>query len=217
MPPACAQDPDTPRELPLEVRVDPLLLLKLLHRGKAQRARPHLRALAAEVAELATSLIRPRSWLWTGPVEVRGPEPGGVRFGTDLYFHSQALARMMQGAREGALFVLTLGGDLEALIGRRFREGHPVEALLLDTASWAALEIGLRQVRAVLRQEAAVRGCRLSARMAPGFLDWEVRENRTLLRAFACCSIPVRATPTGVLLPRKSITGAFGFLPRASD
>ncbi|MCS7173227.1 MAG: hypothetical protein N0A24_07505 [Armatimonadetes bacterium] len=198
----------------MEVRVDPLLLLKLLQARKAREVNPRVRALAFQTAELATSRIRPQAWVRLGPVEVLDPEAGEVRFGADLLFRSRALARILKGAREGALLVLTLGEELEALAAERLREGHAVEALLLDVAAWAALEAGLRQVRTLLRREAAARGCRLSARMAPGFLDWDVGENRKLLQAFAPWGIPVRATPTGVLLPRKSITGAFGFLPR---
>lgn len=214
MPSACADRPDAPRQLPVEVRVDPLLLLKLLQARKAREVNPRVRALAFQTAELATSRIRPQAWVRLGPVEVLDPEAGEVRFGADLLFRSRALARILKGAREGALLVLTLGEELEALAAERLREGHAVEALLLDVAAWAALEAGLRQVRTLLRREAAARGCRLSARMAPGFLDWDVGENRKLLQAFAPWGIPVRATPTGVLLPRKSITGAFGFLPR---
>ncbi|MDR5708924.1 MAG: hypothetical protein QN172_01780 [Armatimonadota bacterium] len=197
--------------------MDPAILLKLLHAGKDREASPQARALAPQMAELATSCIRPQAWVRLGPVEVLDPEAGEVRFGADLLFRSRALARILREAREGALFVLTIGGELESLVGQRLREGRAVEALLLDAAAWAAIETGLTQLRAFLQREAAARGCRLSARMAPGFLDWEVGENRTLLRAFAPCSIPVRATPTGALLPRKSITGAFGFLPRVPD
>ncbi|MDR7415611.1 MAG: hypothetical protein QN200_03970 [Armatimonadota bacterium] len=196
--------------------MDPLLLLKLLHAGKARRVRSRIRDLAVEMAGLATSRIRPQAWVRLGPVEVLDPKAGEVRWGLDLLFRSRALARILQGAREGALFVLTLGEEVEALVGRCFREGRPVEAMLLDTAAWAALETGLLQVRGLLRREAAARGCRLSPRMAPGFLDWDVGENVLLLRAFAPCTLPVRATPGGALLPRKSVTGIFGFLPLKS-
>ena len=85
-----------------------------------------------------------------------------------------------------------------------------LEAYLLDTAGWAAIEGAVRALRLDLAARARAHGARLTHRLAPGYVDWPLEEQRALLALIPSTDGLVRLTEHGLLVPLKSITGVFG-------
>jgi hypothetical protein len=88
-----------------------------------------------------------------------------------------------------------------------------LEGLLLDTAGWVAVDALARILRGRLASDARVRGWRLTHRMAPGYADWGLEEQRTVFSAFGEDALPIQLTEACVMLPRKSISGIYGLIP----
>jgi hypothetical protein len=194
------------------VRVDPDLILRLQKYRRPDRVSPVVREAARRMASLAEALVEPRGWMRWVPVSAVGPQ-GQVRMAHDIEFCSPALARRLQDAVEAVLIALTIGPALEERAEQFVADQSPAEGLLLDTAGWVAIDAMLKDIRQRLGAEARVRGCRLTGRMAPGFIDWPLDQQRVLLSAFTVADLSIRLTETFVMLPRKSASAVYGLVP----
>lgn len=169
------------------------------------------RATEAAAAE-ASRLVEPAVVRWRGPVTAVDRD-GLVTLDGAHSFHSRTLARLLAGASEALVFVLTIGPRLEARTQELLEEKLYVEAVLLDTAAWAAIELLRQALRRSLADEARARGGVLTARLGPGHGDWPVEEQVGLLRVFGDVPLPVTVNESACMLPRKSISGVFGLVP----
>lgn len=169
------------------------------------------RATEAAAAE-ASRLVEPAVVRWRGPVT--GADPAGVvTLDGGHTFHSRALARLLARSTEAVAFVLTIGPRLEARVQGLLEEKLYVEAILLDTAAWAAIELLRQALRRALAREAGEGGHALTARLGPGHADWSVEEQRALFGLFGDAPLPVTVNESACMLPRKSISGVFGLVP----
>lgn len=196
-------------------RVDPGLILRLQGYRKIEAVSLAVRETAARMAALAETLVEPLAW--QARARVTRVEPAGsVLLGGGLAFHSRALAYRLSQAGEVAIVLLTVGPDLERRAQEMVRDGQFVEGLLLDTAGWAVIEVLIKELRQRLAEEARARGMRLTGRMAPGFGDWGLEQQRALFSAFDGAGVSVRLTEACVMLPLKSASWLYGLAPRVA-
>ncbi len=193
-------------------RVSPDLILRLQKYKKLEAVPAPVRQAAEAVAALAETLVEPQGRLLRVPVKRVGPE-GFVLLADGVEFHSRALARLLRGAKAAVLFLLTLGPKLEARAQEMMVEEQFLEALLLDTAGWVAVDALAKALRGHLVAEAQSEGMRLTHRMAPGYADWRLEEQRILFSVFREDALPIQLTEACVMLPRKSISGICGVIP----
>lgn len=187
-------------------------MLRLQKYRDPDRVSPPVGEIARKMAVLAGSLIEPRGWLRRARVVAVDPE-GLVWLEDGIEFRSRSLARLLRGAAEAVLFVLTIGEALEQRADLLVRQEHLVEGLLLDTAGWVAVDGLVREVRQRLAADARRQGLRLTGRMAPGFGEWSLEQQRALFAAFGDGTLSVRLTEACVMLPRKSVSGLYGLVP----
>jgi hypothetical protein len=179
---------------------------------KIEAVSPVVRETAARMAALAETLVEPQAWQARG--RLTRVEPGGsVLLAGGLAFHSRALARRLAQAVEVAIVLLTVGSELERRAQEMIRNGQFVEGLLLDTAGWVVIEVLIKDIRRHLAAEARAQGLRLTGRMAPGFGDWGLEQQRALFSAFDGAGVSVRLTEACVMLPLKSVSGLYGLVP----
>jgi hypothetical protein len=196
------------------VRVEPDLILRLQKYRRLEAVTPAVRDVARRMAALAETLLAPQGWMRRAPLDAVHPD-GRVQV-VGIEFQSRGLARLMRDATEAVLVVLTIGPGLERRAQELVNDEHLVEGLLLDTAGWVAIDALTKDLRQRLRTEARSRGLRLTARMAPGFDDWGLEQQRSLFAAFDGAVLAVRLTEAAIMLPRKSISGVYGLTGRAS-
>jgi hypothetical protein len=192
--------------------VAPDLILRLQKYKKLEAVPAPVREAAQAMAALAETLVEPQGILQRVPVRSVETE-GAVLVADGVRFQSRALARLLRGAREVFLILLTLGPKLENRAQALMGEEQFLEALLLDTAGWVAMDALAKAVRGHLAAEVSARGMRLTHRMAPGYADWGLEEQRALFSAFGEDILPVQLTEACVMLPRKSISGIYGLIP----
>ncbi len=195
-------------------RVDPDLILRLQKYRKPDRVSPAVKERARMMASLAESLVEPRGWMRREPVRAAGSD-GRVLVAEDIAFQSHELARRLRDASEAVLVVLTIGLNLEWRADELVKDEQFVEGLLLDTAGWVAIDALIKDVRKRLGADARTRGFRLTGRMAPGFADWALEQQRILFAAFGEGDLSVQLTEACVMLPRKSVSGVYGLIPIA--
>lgn len=198
------------------VHVDPDLVLRLQKYRQLETVPKVVKDVARRMAAVAETLLEPRGWTWRGPVSRVDPD-GRVLVGDHLHFQSRALARVLNGAQQVAIVLLTIGPKLERRTHELIGEEQLVEGLLLDTGGWVAIDALIKDTRRRLAADARTRGFRLTGRTAPGFDDWGLEQQRILFSAFDGTDLAVQLTEACVMLPRKSITGVYGQIPLAES
>jgi hypothetical protein len=203
------QIPSVRRFTPEPAAISPELILRLQKYRDPQRAPRAVRDTATVVAAEASSLLAPEAVLWRGPVSENDPT-GRVRLGEECRLQSRALARLLAGCAEAYVLVLTVGSAIEERAKSMLEAQMLLEGFLMDTAAWAALVPLARGVRRHLIGQERTAGRSVTHRLAPGYLDWPVTEQPTLLGVFGDTPLPVRVTEAAWMLPVKSISGVFG-------
>jgi hypothetical protein len=196
--------------------VDPDRILRLQKYRDLERVSPVIRDIARKMASLAEVLVEPGGWLRREPVRAVDHD-GAVTLAGGIEFQSRALARLLGDAAAAVLVILTIGPALELRAQELIADGEFTEGLLLDTAGWVAVDAVIKELRQRLGADARLRGFRLTGRMAPGFSDWGLEQQRILFDAFSGGALSVELTEACVMLPRKSISGIYGLIPMASS
>ncbi len=185
------------------------LVLRLQKYRDPARAPHAIREAASVAAAEASRLTSPQALIWRGPVTAVDAG-GAVTLADAHHFRSRLLARLLATSTEAYVVVLTLGEALELTVDALFTEQAALEALLLDTAGWAAIVLLGRRLRRRLLEEERPAG--VTHRVAPGYGDWVVDDQRDLLAVFDGVPLPVRVTDSAWMLPRKSISGGLGIV-----
>jgi hypothetical protein len=194
------------------VHVDPDLILRLQKYRQLDTVPQVVKDVAHRMAASAEGLVEPQGWVWRGPVN-RVDATGHVQIGDAVRFESPTLVRVLEGATEVAVVVLTIGPRLERRAHELIGEEQLVEGLLLDTAGWVAIDALLKDTRRRLAADAKVQGRRVTGRMAPGFAGWGLEQQRELFSAFDGAALSVHLTEACVMIPRKSVSGIYGLVP----
>lgn len=189
------------------------LVLRLQKYRDPGRVPPAVRRIAEAMATEATQLAALEAVVWRGAVTAVDPV-GEVTLDGRHRFRSRTLARLLDASAEALVFVLTVGAAIEARAQALLEDKLYVEAVLLDTAAWAAIELGKQGLRRQLLDAERARGRSLTARLGPGHGDWAVEEQPALLAVFGGAPVPVTVNESACMWPRKSISGVFGVVRR---
>ncbi len=189
--------------------LDPWLVLRLTGYRRPEAVTPVIAAAARRVAARADRLAAPVAYLRV--VRVEGTGENGAHLAEGVRFSGRGVGALLSRCPLAVAFALTIGPALETEVAGLGDEREPLDAYLLDTAGWAALEVAARELRQALRVR--LRGGRITHRLAPGYLDWPIEEQARLLALLDEEPPLVRLSPFGVLAPFKSITGLFGVRP----
>lgn len=169
------------------------------------RADPATRALAEDCAAQMLAVIRPR---WTYRIYDLTQESGGIRLSCGLLLPGEDIKAHLRDCRRGVLFCATLSAGADTLI-RRAESMDIAQALALDCAATAAVEGLCDQIEAELQSRFP--GCFFPFRFSPGYGDLPLAlQNDLLDRLDAQRRVGLTASPSHILLPRKSVTAVLG-------
>jgi hypothetical protein len=203
------------RWAPARLAIDPWVVLRLARYRRRAEVAPAIWEATLRMAARAQELARPIALLRA--IEIEAVDPAGVRLRGGPVFSGRAVGRLLGGCPTGVAFVLTLGPGLESEVSALGDGREPLDAFLLDTAGWAALEVTVRALRLDLAARARAAGLRLTHRLGPGYRDWPLPEQHALLTLFTAAPAVVHLSEHAVLTPFKSLTGIFGARPRILD
>lgn len=176
-----------------------------------------VRATAAAMATHALQIATPVAWL--RQVAIRGIDGAHVELKGGAIATSATLANSLRGSSAALLFVVTLGPRLDERVSQLFEAMDGLEGLFLDTAGWVVVQSALGAVRRELGRRARAEGHRVTRRAGPGYLDWPLAEQSTLVGALAAgTTLPsIEVLDSGAILPEKTITGLYGLIPLAAS
>jgi hypothetical protein len=129
------------------------------------------------------------------------------------------LAARMTDIREICCFAVTLGGAVDERI-KELGKSVMLKALMLDAAASVLAEAYADGIQHEIGRHYRARGMETSARFSPGYCDWPLKEGQEALIPFLKPeAIGIRVSSTGLMIPRKSVSGAIiaaGSMPTVS-
>ena len=173
------------------------------------RARsPRLVATAERAAREGVAMLEPR--VSCRILAVRSREPERILLEGGAALTGPLVAARLRGACAVAVLVATIGQRLENRVSRMFGRDLPY-ALALDGLGSAAVERLARSARRLLGDRARTDGRCAMAPFSPGMEGWSLRVGQEeILRLLDANACGVRLTEEGFLVPRKTLTVAFG-------
>lgn len=127
-----------------------------------------------------------------------------------LLWRSRSLARLLRDGVGVSLVAATLGPGVEALISELFAREEYALATIVDAAASALVQGLSRCAQAYLREQ--IQGLALTPLYGPGYGDWDVHDQMTLLVEAGGPAIGLESTETCYLMPQKSLVGIIGWI-----
>jgi len=130
--------------------------------------------------------------------------------GTTFSAQGRAAGELLCGCRQALLFAATLGAQSERLLLRMQATSH-AQALLIDAALSAAIEKVCDQACARIQAQLFAQNLYLTERFSPGYADMPIAQNKDIINVLdAQRQIGLSITPSGLMLPRKSVCAVIG-------
>lgn len=132
----------------------------------------------------------------------------------EKYFPGNDIRRHLKGCENCVLLCATMGSEVDSLI-RRAQICDMTKALFLDAAASAAIEqvCDEVQIETALRLEKS-----LTSRFSCGYGDFPLSAQKDFLTLCGATSaIGLNISPSGMLVPIKSVTAVMGILPRGAS
>ena len=190
-------------------------LLRMQGYRDLTRVRDRVRKIADEAAAQAESLITPVAHYRR--VRIAECAAASLRLETGAVFHSNGFAKALSGCSEVVVFLLTVGPQMDEAVAKLSADDDLVAALFLEMAGWLAVERATKQLAEHLWSLAGAEGLRLSRRLAPGYADWSLEEQKPLFDLFAGIDLPIQLLESNAMMPKKSRSGLYGLGAAAAD
>lgn len=124
--------------------------------------------------------------------------------------NSVNLLRHLEGSKQVAILAVSVGEAVEDKITSLFDKNEYAKAVLLDAAATTATEQVADSVCDLIAREARKLGLVVSTRFSPGYGDWDIKEQPTVLKLANAGEIGITLTSSCMLMPRKSVTAIMG-------
>jgi hypothetical protein len=128
-----------------------------------------------------------------------------------LYFKTRYLAKNLSGCTKASLFICTLGSKLEKRVKDYFAEGEQTRAYIMNGIGSAAAEEVAEYVNQMIIKEAEGEGFKTVRRFSPGYGDWNLSDQKAILKTLNPSSIGVSLAERCIMIPEKSITAIVGW------
>lgn len=198
--------------------IDVPRLLRVHRYTDPETVRPVIRRTAEAMVQRTVEMAVPQASWRRVPVAANLGDRLVLADGTT--FHCEVFGRLLGGASEVVVFVITLGARFDASVGKLIEAFEPLEALFLESAGWLAIERLSTQFGAHLRRELASESLQLGLRMGPGYsystgrsdmrrVMWPLEEQKELFGLFGGAPLPVKLMSSAAMSPKMSRSGLF--------
>ena len=127
-----------------------------------------------------------------------------------VMFESKVISSLLKPCNKAAMFVATIGNRLEEMSHKLAREGHMLQAAVLDAIGSVAVDEVAEFVHVRIKEIASSQGQVTSRRFSPGYCDWTIRQQKEVFRVVDAESAQVALTDSYLMIPQKSISGIIG-------
>lgn len=177
----------------------------------ARLASPRMLALVAELLKRAKTenWIQPAVSFRVWPIVEQGP--GWMELGNGSRLQARLLSHHLRGASHLALGICTVGAALENRVSEWFALSERLRGVVLDEIGTLVLYRLSDQLETLLQKEAEILRLEASGVLNPGEDGFDLLEQAKIAQLAGGDRIGVSVTPTGMLIPRKSLSLVMGF------
>lgn len=160
----------------------------------------------------AAEMIEPRMLWLPAPCTV-DRKADTLTVGDTTFEIGQMMRAHVQRASAVALFVVTVGPQLETAARAQLRDGQMLEGYTLDAIGSSAAEAVADVAEADIRQAAEAVGWKITNRLSPGYCQWATHEQSKLFALLPDRPCGIRLTDSALMVPIKSVSGIVGLGP----
>lgn len=132
---------------------------------------------------------------------------------TDFTLRSEQVIRMLNGSEAVVFFAVTIGTGLERTIDRLLETGEATRAFVLDAVCSETVDALADDLHwAGLQASAEKSGCRPTPRFSPGYGDWPLDVQPSLIHLCGGERIGIRVNSSCLMIPRKSVSAVLGWI-----
>lgn len=191
-----------------QIELDAREICRYLGYANEVQPSPRIASVIEKYIRRARRLIKPAySYVIRDIKEVDGSQ---VLIEDSVVFESQAIARLLEKCEKVAVFVLTIGAQLEDTVGALADKGQIVDAYILDAIGSSATEKLADLVQNRMEDMAHEKGLCTSRRFSPGYCDWNIVQQRSVFRLLRRELTGVHLTRGCLMIPQKSVSGIIG-------
>ena len=122
----------------------------------------------------------------------------------------KSIVKHLDGCERVICMAVTVGGEIEREVTRKFERGEYLSSVLLDAAATAAVEQAADIMEKNFTAQFAKDGFKLRWRFSPGYGDWNLTEQAKIFTISGAEQIGLHLTEAMMLEPRKSVTAIIG-------
>jgi hypothetical protein len=199
--------------------IDPDRMLRLQGYRDLGKVRPAIRKAADAMARRASEVVSPELHYCT--IAVNGITKDALLLENGVRFVSGAFQHFFDGAERVVAVIVTLGRGLDQEVIGLIERFEPLEALLIESAGWLAIESTSKAFADRLRRHAIRDGQHATVRMAPGYtyrikgqeVTWPLEQQREMFNLFSGHELPVQLLSSCAMTPKMSRSGLYGLVP----
>lgn len=192
---------------PVEVNIDRDEVCRRLGYQNRSPSAATLSLIDSQIAK-AYKLIKPiYTYELKAIEEVRGQD---ILVEDSLVFTSKTVSYVLSDCRWAAVYLATIGKELDEEMAELMEKGEMLEATILDAVGTQAVAQTLYKLRDIVKGIAKANQCQATVQYAPGYCDWDISQQKVLFQAIDSTSLSVRLTESCLMMPQKSVSGVIG-------
>lgn len=143
-------------------------------------------------------------------VDVSAKKDYSLSVNNIMFDLNKTVTSQLKNAQKLAVFICTIGAQMETWSSQLFSEGDGVKAHFVDTIASVAIEKATDVLHDLIEQKMVEKGLSVTNRFSPGYCGWPVSEQHLLFSFFPSGSCGIELTESALMLPRKSTSGIMG-------
>ncbi len=202
------ETPNTQEVSGFQVEVSDVELLDRI--GYSSDTKPSNRTLkqVRKAIEKVREIGKPKALYKIFPVHT---DKKSVRLGSETTFSSKKLTHVLSNCEKAAVFVVTLGPEIDQVISKSM-ENSPSTGIILDMAGSLAAESAAQHIEDTIARTTQ-KDHDITMRYSPGYCDWPLKEEEKLFSVLPANPAEVALSNECLMQPRKSVSGIIGIGP----
>jgi hypothetical protein len=201
------------RDIPLSLK-STKEVLRRQGLGKEAKVRAGIKNLITELLTIVKNnhLLEPAVAYEIYPIT--GMNSSQISLEDSRAVHGPLLPATFPEAKELAVIVVTIGPKLEKQASDYTKGSQALRGMILDGIGSAAVDMLVLEALRLIAGEVSSRGYEISSPVSPGMPGFAMTEQWNLLELVKAPEIGVSLTPSGILVPRKSVSMVIGIGPK---
>lgn len=191
-----------------EIEIDKDEVCRYLGYRNGQGPNSSISSVMDEEIDEAYQLIQP--WCCYQLMNIRQIRQPRIILEDGLTITSVVLSRILYPCHQIAIFLATIGQNLEDRVTHLMDEEQMLRATVLDAVGSEAAEKTVGYLQERLGELAAADGTETTLRYSPGYCDWDITQQRVLFQAMNSAPLTLTLTENCLMVPRKSVSGVIG-------